>query len=57
MYLPRQFEMHDRAMVPEVMCRRHLASRPEAHASIKATDAKGGDKERMLLEWMERLGL
>jgi len=31
--------------------------RPEAHAAMKATYSKGSDEERMLVEWMERLGL
>ncbi|MGB7540661.1 MAG: FMN-binding negative transcriptional regulator [Burkholderiales bacterium] len=31
--------------------------RPEAHAAMKAAYARGSEEERMLAEWMQRLGL
>ena len=48
------FELH----VSELQCKLKLNQhRPEAHAKMRAGYAGGGESERALGEWMDRLGL
>ena len=44
--------------VTDVVCKLKLNQhRPESHAAMRQAYAQGGDKERALGEWMDRLGL
>ena len=44
--------------VTDLQCKLKLNQhRPEAHAKMKATYAAGGENERALAQWMDRLGL
>lgn len=48
------FELHVTALQCKLKLNQH---RPEAHAKMRAVYASGGDNERALGEWMDRLGL